>query len=223
MEKIICLYCKKEFFRYPSRHRKYCSHQCSTNDNFGRHSQLRNCIFCGKEFRKDNWYIKNGGGKYCSYKCRSKYERSIRPKIKCQTCGKIFQVHKSISLTAKYCSKKCDGKGRSKFYIGKNGPYWKGGKIISSYGYIFIWKPKHPFVAKRGYIFEHRLVIEKQIGRYLLPKEKSHHLNGIKTDNRPENLMAFTSESAHQRFHHNPNNVKPSEIIFDGRKLIKVI
>jgi len=59
----------------------------------------------------------------------------------------------------------------------------------------------------------------KNKNRYLLPQEKCHHLNDIKDDNRPQNLMAFTSESAHQRFHHNPRNVKPEEIIWDGRKL----
>ena len=68
-----------------------------------------------------------------------------------------------------------------------------------------------------GYIFEHRLVIEKYIKRYLGRKESVHHLDEIKSNNAPNNLMAFTSESAHQRFHKDPNNVRPEEIIFDGR------
>lgn len=102
---------------------------------------------------------------------------------------------------------------------GKKSPHWKGGtKIVK--GYIYIYNPNHPFCTKQGYVHEHRLIVEQQIGRYLLPEEQSHHLNKIKDDNRPENLMAFSSNSAHQRFHHNPYNVKPNEIIFDGRKLI---
>jgi len=96
--------------------------------------------------------------------------------------------------------------------------HWKGGKIKRE-GYIFIHQPNHPFCNNQSYIQEHRLVIEKQIGRYLKSKEESHHLNEIRDDNRPKNLMAFTSKSAHQRFHKNPNNVKPNEIVFDGRHL----
>jgi uncharacterized protein (DUF1330 family) len=97
-------------------------------------------------------------------------------------------------------------------------PYWKGGRIKDSYGYIILKNTSHPFRAKNNYIREHRLVIEKMIGRYLKRKEPVHHL-GKKSDNRPHKLMAFTSNSAHKRFHKNPKNVKPEEIIFDGRIL----
>ncbi len=103
-------------------------------------------------------------------------------------------------------------------YSGENSFSWKGGKRIDSKGYIRIYQPSHPFCNCDGYIFEHRLVIEKQIGHYLLPMEHCHHFNGIRDDNRPENLMAFTNKSAHHRFHFNPDNVKPEEIIFRGRK-----
>lgn len=102
---------------------------------------------------------------------------------------------------------------------GENANRWKGGKISHGEGYIQIYQPNHPFAIRNGYIFEHRLVVEQQIGRYLLLEETTHHLNEIKDDNRPENLMAFTSKSAHIRFHKNPDNVKLEEIIFDGRKL----
>ena len=84
-------------------------------------------------------------------------------------------------------------------------------------GYVYIYKPNHPF-AINNYAREHRLVVEAQIGRYLKPAEKCHHL-GEKDDNRPHMLMAFVNHSAHIRFHKNPDNVKPEEIIFDGRKL----
>lgn len=103
-------------------------------------------------------------------------------------------------------------------FSGKNNSNWQGGKTIDKNGYILIYKSEHPFKNNRNYVFEHRLIMEKQIGRYLLPEEASHHL-GKKFDNRPQMLMAFTSNSAHKRFEGNPNNVKPSEIIFDGRKI----
>jgi len=48
---------------------------------------------------------------------------------------------------------------------------------------------------------------------------RAHHRNKIKDDNRLENLIGFTSESTHKRFHSDPAKVKPEEIFFDGRLL----
>ena len=106
---------------------------------------------------------------------------------------------------------------KGKKYYRENNPCWRGGRHVTIKGYVFIRKPHHPNIIMGGYIFEHRLVIEKYIKRYLGRKESVHHLDEIKSNNAPNNLMAFTSESAHQRFHKDPNNVKPEEIIFDGR------
>ena len=59
--------------------------------------------------------------------------------------------------------------------------------------------------------------MEKYIKRFLKKEESVHHIDEIKINNTIENLIAFTSESAHQKFHKDPLNVKPEEIIFDGR------
>ena len=92
------------------------------------------------------------------------------------------------------------------------------GRIKDSNGYILIYIYNHPFKNIHNQIFEHRLVVEKEIGRYLDPKWVVHHIDGIRDNNRLENLMCFVSRSAHRRIHGNPNNVKDFEIIFDGRK-----
>lgn len=101
----------------------------------------------------------------------------------------------------------------SKAFTGNKHPNWKNGTNNWS-GYKLIRR-------KGKYFREHRIIVEEIIGRPLTRKESVHHINEIKTNNNPSNLIAFTSESAHQRFHSNPNNVKPEEIVFDGRLLTK--
>jgi uncharacterized protein (DUF1330 family) len=136
--------------------------------------------------------------------------RKLRQAI-CDFCKKKFWHRKKKQ---KFCSNKCKGNK----YMGENSGLWKGGRRKTERGYILIYKPEHPFCSKRRYVYEHRLVIEKQIGRYLLSTEPIHHL-GNRDDNRPNVLMAFISDSVHNRFHKNPLTVKPKEIIFDGRKV----
>ena len=84
---------------------------------------------------------------------------------------------------------------------------WKGGRLNRN-GYISLLKPEHPYSDSQGYIFEHRLIMEKIIGRYLKPLELVHHINEIKDDNRPENLMLFADNAEHRRYHKELNRLK---------------
>jgi len=67
---------------------------------------------------------------------------------------------------------------------------WKGGKFLKR-GYYKIKNENHPYHDRYGYVFEHRFIMEQKIGRYLKPTEFVHHINGIKDDNRIENLQLF--------------------------------
>ena len=101
---------------------------------------------------------------------------------------------------------------------GAKNPRWNNGTKIHNKGYLLIRKPSHPLCTKDGYVYAHRLVVETKIGRFLKPKEACHHINKIKDDNRPENLIAFRSNAAHVSFERLGKD-NPSDIIFDGRDL----
>ena len=171
--------------------------------------------------------------KYCSRECWRKAPKKGKM-VKCLTCETLFYVPPYKKYISKYCSVKCQRIGYKGFkhseaskekmrefrkkITGNRHPRWKGGKYLTKDGYILMLNPSHPFADVNNYFLEHRLVVEKQIERYLTPKEKVHH-RGKRDDNRPYMLMAFASNSAHRRFHHNPSTVKPEEIIFDGRRI----
>jgi hypothetical protein len=89
-----------------------------------------------------------------------------------------------------------------KKYKGKLHSKWNGGRIMATNGYVLIYSPKHPNRNKmgKGYVLEHRLIMEKSIGRFLTKREIVHHINGQKTDNRIENLV-LTTNSKHVAHH----------------------
>lgn len=77
---------------------------------------------------------------------------------------------------------------------------WKGGRKKSPNGYVLIWRPSHPHVMRGGYVYEHRLVMESILGRYLESKEEVHHINSLRDDNGPGNLRLFSTRAKHVSF-----------------------
>lgn len=92
-----------------------------------------------------------------------------------------------------------------KILIGKYHPSWKGGRLTNGKKYVWIYSPNHPFALKgkeggKGYVIEHRLVMEKKLGRYLKPSEIVHHIDGNRKNNNIKNLE-LTTNSKHISLH----------------------
>ena len=94
---------------------------------------------------------------------------------------------------------------RKNYPKGSDHPMWRGGVKTNTQGYKLIYSPDHPYKDKQGYVREHRLVMEKEIGRYLLPNEVVHHLNNVKDDNRIDNLQVLLKrEHDYKSIHERP-------------------
>ncbi len=143
------------------------------------------CDQCGKEFLRDDYLLKKKKHNFCCHKCSTDFNigkttitKEGREKLRLSKLGEnnpFFNKHY------------------------KEHPSHKGG--ANTRGYIKVKVFNHPYSNKDNYILEHRLVMEKAIGRYLKPNEIVHHINQIKTDNRIENLMLFSNKEEHIKFH----------------------
>jgi hypothetical protein len=91
---------------------------------------------------------------------------------------------------------------------GKLNPIYKGGGL-NGYGYKVIQAKNHPAANKNGVALEHRIVMSDHLGRQLKEWEHIHHINGIRTDNRIENLEIVMLD-IHCQLHH-PKTLLPKK------------
>jgi hypothetical protein len=144
----------------------------------------------GKKFNK--WTVIDSFNRKCP---NSKYH-TVWLKCQCE-CGRIKDVYYHNIITGQ--SKSC-GCYRRQQPTGSDSPSWKGGRHITEQGYVEIYKKEHPRAKTNGYVKEHTLVMEEHLGRYLIKGENVHHINGVRMDNRIENLELWnTSQPCGQR------------------------
>lgn len=166
------------------------------------------CQYCHKEYTGST--AKNTC--YACYGMIKKYGTSTPPHFnkKCATCGKEYLSKKSRQ---KYCTNDCYKEARRNFtYLAYRKKYNidlslpkkfkkpNGSGHKDPHGYIYINKMRHPNAQKQGRIYQHTYVMSEHLGRPLRKGENVHHKNGIRNDNRIENLELWsTSQPAGQR------------------------
>jgi hypothetical protein len=96
-------------------------------------------------------------------------------------------------------SRRKDIKWKQSSIEGNQNPNFNGGQYVDDKGYLRVLNPDHPF-ENHGYVYMHRLVMEKFLNRYLQPWEAVHHINEIKLDNRMDNLF-LTTPNQHSSIH----------------------
>jgi len=125
----------------------------------------------------------------------------------CIQCGKrrwVQVLHGQPRYAT--CNQCSAARGRQLTYkngypLGEFAPNWRGGRHKDCHGYVSVHLIPNdfffPMAGSRGYVKEHRLVMAKHLKRCLLSWEVVHHKNGIKDDNRIENLKLLPCAGEH--------------------------
>ena len=121
----------------------------------------------------------------------------------CKICNKEFiRYPQQIKNGAiHHCSHKCSGLSKRK-------------RSISTGGYITLRMPEHPNAMRNGRIYEHQLIMSNKLKRPLQKQETIHHKNGIRSDNRIQNLELWSN--------HHPRGQKIEDLVKFAKEILKL-
>lgn len=138
----------------------------------------------GGLFRKPRVWIKDG---------QVRHVNSYHRLVNCCVCNK--EMLRDVSNSNKGGNPVCSVECRSNKMSRPTG--FKKLKRSNEDSHVMVKSSSHPNANNQGYVAEHRLIMEKSIGRLLTRKEVVHHINLVKTDNRISNLVLFASDKDH--------------------------
>jgi hypothetical protein len=111
--------------------------------------------------------------------------------VPCMWCSTVVRRFLSQLNARTFCTRDCEAAYDRAYPV----------RQVNEGGYVKVFVgPEYPGAIGSGHMLEHRLVMSKHLGRPLLPHENVHHINGVKDDNRLENLELWsTSQPSGQR------------------------
>lgn len=167
-------------------------------DQVTRSKNTRTCQCCGKLFFSTYNSKRKGMTVLCSRSC-SGHATGKKVEIVCQMCG-VTVLRSPSRNGGKFCSHHCVRNS-----IRVNGsPNRKPGRNVSKNGYVYVFVGHHPLYKDKrrpdgkpwSTDLEHRVVMAELLGRPLHSWENVHHKNGVRDDNRPENLELWIKPQA---------------------------
>ena len=147
---------------------------------------MKICVRCSSEFTASSRHLN------CP-RCRKKSY-----KIPCLSCGELKQRESILCVNC--------------FNKSKQYPF-STVRHTNKDGYVYVYYRAHPNCDKEGRVFEHRLVMEEKLGRYLLPFESVHHKNGVRKDNRIENLELWVKAQ--------PTGARVEDVVKWAKEILK--
>lgn len=196
---------------------------------------IMKCSNCGKDVEIRHKKRLKHKNIFCSRECETTYKKKVRESQEgyfnciCLICNKKFHLKPYQLAKSKnhYCSRECHRKAKMEYMKGnKNHQYglkgdknasWKSDKKVTNYGYIKVRCLDHPFKDCDGFVFEHRLIVEKYLlndensieikgKKYLSPKYVVHHKDFNRKNNDLSNLEVMTLQehtSLHSKLRRN--------------------
>lgn len=153
-------------------------------------------------------------------KCADKQKRTRIPRY-CVDCHKLLLDNSYRAKRCLSCATKFRWKGELREAYNKSKQkkdmLRQGKKYTTTAGYIRIYVLNHPRRDKSGYVLEHILVWEQTNGKYLPKDWIVHHLNGRKSDNRIENLVALPNRKHYLVLQAKAKRIQELEALLNGQ------
>ena len=178
---------------------------------------VKNQIVKGREINK-----KTVGGNFMWTECPNCHQYRWAVMLKGQPKAKrcrCYMTGRKLTFSETHCKNlslsKLGDKNPQKQLMGEKNVNWKGGRATRSDGYVMVYLDSadfyHSMCTKQHYVMEHRLVMAHSLSRCLLQWETVHHKNGIRSDNRIENLELFPEPHKHNGISNMQSYIKKLE------------